>query len=86
MSIRVEQIVAQVKSLPKEEREEFLSWLSDYELANSDEWDEQIAEDSQPGGRLSKVLDRVKRDIADGRTKPLDEVINGVVNEVIDDS
>lgn len=82
MSTRVEQIVAQVKSLPKDEREEFFSWLSDFELANSDKWDKQISNDSQPGGRLSKVLDRVKRDIAEGRTKSLDEI----VHEVVDDS
>lgn len=75
MSTRVEQIAEQVKALPEEEREEFLSWLADFESEHSDEWDRQIAQDSQPGGRLSRVLDRVRREIAEGRTKPLDEVL-----------
>lgn len=75
MTTRVEQIAEQVKALPEHEREEFVSWLSDFELAHSDDWDQEIAQDSQPGGRLGNVLDRVRRDIADGRTKPLDEVI-----------
>ncbi len=55
---RVQHIVEQVKSLPDEEREEFLSWLADYQLEQSDAWDDEIANDSKPGGRLSSVLDR----------------------------
>ena len=76
MSTRVEQIVEQVKALPEDEREELLLWLSDFELKHSDDWDREIAQDSKPGGRLGNVLDRVRRDIAEGRTKPLDEVID----------
>lgn len=79
MTSRVEQIAEQVKALPEDEREEFLAWLADFELAHADDWDREMARDSQPGGRLDKVLGRVRRDIAEGRTKPLDEV------EVIDD-
>jgi hypothetical protein len=76
MTSRVEQIVEQVKALPEDEREEFLSWLTDFELGQSDAWDKEIARDSQPGGRLRELLDRVRQDIAEGRTKPLDEIID----------
>ena len=72
---RVQHIVEQVKSLPDDEREEFLSWLADYQLEQSDAWDDEIAKDSRPCGRLSGVLDRVRRDIAEGRTQPLDEIL-----------
>ena len=72
---RVQQIANQVMSLPDHEREEFLSWLAEYQLEQSDAWDEEIARDSMPGGRLSKVLDRARRDIAEGRTRPLDEIL-----------
>ena len=72
---RVQQIANQVKSLPDDEREEFLSWLADYQLEQSDAWDEEIARDSMSGGRLSNVLDRARRDIAEGRTRPLDEIL-----------
>ena len=76
MITRVEQIAEQVRTLPEHEREEFLSWLTDFELERSDDWDKEIAQDSQPGGRLGAVLDRARREIAEGRTKPLDEVID----------
>ena len=76
MTGKVEKIAEQVKALPEGEREEFLSWLADFELEHSDEWDKEIARDSQPGGRLEHVLKRVRTDIAEGRTKPLDEILN----------
>ncbi len=92
MTTRVEQIAEQVKSLPVSEREELLSWLAEFELGQTDSWDAGLklqilgavsgavptgfSRDSQPGGRMQRVLDRVRRDIAEGRTKPLDEVID----------
>lgn len=76
MTTQVERIAEQVKALPQDEREEFLSWLADFELEHSDAWDAEIARDSQPGGRLERVLKRVRKDIAAGRTKPLDEVLD----------
>jgi hypothetical protein len=76
MTTRVEQIAEQVKSLPLSEREELLAWLADFELGQVDAWDEQIARDSLPGGRMQRVLDHVRRDIAAERTKPLSEVID----------
>jgi hypothetical protein len=76
MTANVQKIVEQVKALPEEERDEFLAWLAEYELRQADEWDEQIARDSQPGGRLDRVLQRVREDIAAGRTKPLDEILD----------
>jgi hypothetical protein len=76
MTTRVEQIAEQVKSLPLSEREELLAWLADFELGQVDAWDEEMARDSQPGGRMQRVIDRVRRAIAQGRTKPLGEVID----------
>ncbi len=76
MTANVQKIVEQVKALPDEERDEFLAWLAEYELQQADDWDEQIARDSQTGGRLDRVLRRVRKDIAEGRTKPLDEILD----------
>jgi len=76
MIARVEKIADQVKALPEKELDEFLSWLAEYELARPDRWDREMERDSQPGGRLDAVLQRVRDDIAAGRTKPLDEVID----------
>ncbi len=60
MTTQVEELADQVKALPQDEREEFLSWLADFELEHSDDWDAEIARDSQPGGRLERVLQRPK--------------------------
>jgi hypothetical protein len=76
MATRVEEIAEKVKALPDDEREELLSWLVDFEIGHSDDWDKELARDSQPGGRLEGVLERVRKDIAEGRTKPLDEILD----------
>ena len=72
MTSKVEKIVGEVKALPPNERDEFLSWLAEFEIEQVDDWDREIASDSKPGGRLEGVLDRVRKDIAQGRTKPLE--------------
>lgn len=76
MSATVAKIADEVKALPERELDEFLSWLADYEMAHPDRWDREVERDSQPGGRLDAVLTRVRGDIAAGRIKPLDEVVN----------
>jgi hypothetical protein len=76
MTANVEKIAEQVKALPDKELDEFLSWLAEYGLQQADEWDKEIAHDSQSGGRMQHILDRVRRDIAEGKTKPLDEVLD----------
>jgi hypothetical protein len=76
MTAIVEQIAGQVRSLSEKELDELLSWLADYEQKTSDEWDKELDQDSQDGGRLSSVLERVRSDIALGKTRPLDEFID----------
>jgi hypothetical protein len=74
MTNRVLEIADQIMALPEKEFDELLSWLADYQM-EFDEWDEEMARDSQPGGKLDSFLKRARNDIAAGRTKPLDEVI-----------
>ncbi|MCL5278301.1 MAG: hypothetical protein M1376_00135 [Planctomycetes bacterium] len=76
MKPAVRKIAEQVKALPERELDEFLSWLTEYEAGHMDEWDKEIERDSQNGGRPSAVLKRARDDIAAGRTKPLDQVID----------
>jgi hypothetical protein len=66
MTTRVQHIAEQVIALPLEEREELLSWLAEFELGQADAWDQEIAHDSQSSGRMQQILDRARRDIADG--------------------
>ncbi|MCE5269442.1 MAG: hypothetical protein LLG00_16320 [Planctomycetaceae bacterium] len=76
MTIAVEKIVDQVRALPKSDLDEFLAWLAEYELQQSDEWDREMQCDRQPGGRLQSAIALARDDIATGRTKPLDEVLD----------
>lgn len=76
MKIDVQKIAEQVKALPEQELEEFLSWLAEYHQSHADEWDREIERDSGEGGALDPVLRRVRADIASGKTTPLDEVID----------
>jgi len=76
MTATVEKIADEVKSLPRAQLDELLAWLAEYELQQPDEWDKAMERDSQPGGRLQDVIDRARKDIVAGRTKPLDEVLD----------
>lgn len=76
MTATVEKIADEVKRLDRREFEELLTWLADYELSEMDAWDREIERDSRPDGRLSAVMSRVRRDIGEGRTKPLDEILD----------
>jgi hypothetical protein len=76
MTASVQKLAEQVKALADNELDEFLSWLGEYTFEHEDEWDREIKRDSQPGGQLDSVLKRVHEDIAAGRTKCLDEVID----------
>ena len=76
MTAAVERIVDQVRQLDRHELDELLDWLADREVAEMDTWDQELEQDSRPGGRLEAVMSRARRDIAEGRAKPLDEVVD----------
>jgi hypothetical protein len=76
MTRTVEKIVAEVSALPEAELNELLDWLADFESQRMDSWDRTMAADSKPGGRLQGLLDRTRDEIATGRTRPLDEIVD----------
>ena len=76
MNRAVEKIAAEVSALPDAELDELLAWLAEFEAQRMDSWDKEIAADALPGGRMQGLLDRAKDDIAAGRTKPLDEILD----------
>lgn len=76
MTATIRKIAEQVKALSKEELDEFLSWLARYELEEEKAWDEKLRRDARTGGKLDGLLTRVRQDIAEGRTRPLDEVLD----------
>ena len=70
----VADILAAVKQLPEEQKGELLEQLR--ELDFEDPWDREIQADAK-AGRLDPLWQQAVKDIEAGRTKPLDEVING---------
>ena len=63
----VEQLEAAIVGLPRAEFARLAAWFAEYE---AQQWDRQIEED-QKAGRLDRVMQRVREDIAAGRSKPL---------------
>ena len=76
MVASLEKLKNEIRSLLPDEFDKFLSWLAQYQAGQMDDWDREIERDSQTGGRLQNILDRVRKDIAAGRTIPLDEFLD----------
>lgn len=68
----VVEIEKALQTLPVEEARKVAGWLRDY---LDEAWDRQVDGDIA-SGRLDKVWERARSDIAAGRVKPLDEIIN----------
>jgi hypothetical protein len=76
MSSTVQKIADEVRALPSEQLDEFLAWVAEFESGRMDDWDEQLARDSAPDGRLQGLLKEAGQEIAAGKVKPLDEIID----------
>jgi hypothetical protein len=63
----VEQLEKAIEELPRDELARLATWFAEYQ---AQQWDRQIEED-QRAGRLDHVIQRVRDDIASGRSKPL---------------
>ncbi len=70
----VTEIEDAIQKLPSEKAWEVAKWLQEYLDA---QWDEQIEEDVR-SGKLDKLIAKAKADIAAGRVRPLDEVIDAL--------
>jgi hypothetical protein len=70
----VAEILEAVKKLPEDQKGEFLDRLRDLEF--EDAWDRRMEEDAK-AGRLDALWQAARKEIDAGKTKPLDEVING---------
>jgi hypothetical protein len=66
----VDAIKDAIAALPFEERHALAVWLNELDY---DAWDKQMVGDFSPGGRGMDLVDKVKREIADGKTAPLQE-------------
>ena len=75
VSAAVESILRQVTGLSPDEQKEFWDRVMTEEAARLDEWERQVASDSN-SGKLDHLLAELNDDIAAGRVKPLHEVID----------
>lgn len=70
--ISVEEIEKAVACLPSSDYARLRDWFTE---RDNDLWDKEIERDSQSGA-LDHILEEIKADIAAGRIKPLDEILN----------
>jgi len=68
----VAEIESAISSLPIQDARRVADWLQEYLDAK---WDKELDEDIA-AGRLDALWEKAKTDIAAGRVKPLDEVLN----------
>jgi len=68
----VAEIEDAIQKLPPEKAWEVAKWLQEYLDAR---WDRQIEEDVR-SGKLDKLIARARADVAAGRVRPLDEVLD----------
>lgn len=64
----VETIKSAICALPAEERRSLAAWLNELDF---DAWDKQMVSDFSPGGRGMALVEKVKREIAEGETVSL---------------
>ena len=69
----VAEIEAAISKLPPQDFAQVRDWLLERDNLL---WDKQIEEDVG-AGRLDHIVEEIESDIAAGRGKPLNEVING---------
>ena len=68
----VAEIQAAIEKLSPAEKLELEKWFAEFQ---ADAWDAQIEEDIK-AGKLDHLIAQAEADIAAGRTRPLDEVLN----------
>ncbi|MGH8017410.1 MAG: hypothetical protein ACREIA_03840 [Opitutaceae bacterium] len=68
----VQEIEAAIGKLP---REDFFALIDRLRAKYADAWDRQIEEDAK-AGRLDFLWEEAKKEIAEGKTRPIDEVLD----------
>ncbi|HYW44597.1 MAG TPA: hypothetical protein VE959_17180 [Bryobacteraceae bacterium] len=66
----VDAIKAAIAGLTDEERASLASWIVEREY---DAWDQQMVKDFSPGGRGSRLVEEINRQIDEGSFRPMKE-------------
>ena len=59
-----------IVGLPDEERHSLAAWIIELDY---DDWDKEMAKDFSPGGRGAHLVEEIKREIAEGKARPMAE-------------
>jgi ketosteroid isomerase-like protein len=68
--MNVETLKEAIVGLPEEDRQSFAAWINGLDY---DAWDKEMAEDFSSGGSGAHLIEKVKREIADGKARPTSE-------------
>jgi hypothetical protein len=66
----IDAIKEAIAALPEEERISLSAWLA---LQQYDDWDREMVRDFSSGGRGMPFVEKVKREIAEGKANPIEE-------------
>lgn len=66
----VEAIKVAIAGLPEDDRHSLAAWLNELDY---DAWDRQMVKDFSPGGRGTAWAERVKRQIAEGQARAIED-------------
>ena len=66
----VEVIQAAIEQLSEADRRKLADWFEEME---EQAWDQQIEQDFSPGGRGMPLLAELERELAEGKTRPMEE-------------
>jgi hypothetical protein len=66
----LEAIKKAIKHLPDEDRRRLAGWFEEMEEAA---WDADLKRDFAPGGKGERLAKEIRREIAEGRARPLEE-------------
>ena len=66
----LETIKEAIEQLPPEEQTILANWFSERDWKA---WDEEIERDFSPGGRGMSLLAELEQEIAEGRTRPMED-------------
>lgn len=67
----LESLKAAIEQLPPEQQTVLARWISERDWSS---WDEQIERDFAPGGRGEALLAELEHEIAEGKTRPMEEL------------
>lgn len=59
-----------IEELPQDQQTALAAWLAERDLA---QWDAELVTDFSPGGAGMDILDRVRKQVHDGQSRPFSE-------------